>query len=268
MNLTSATFTPHAQSLLDAADKLGLGSARSAIAHLDFTHRHLGLAIGVFVVMWALSTKHHHTAALPPAALAGAGFLVSPLLGVVALCSAVGYRAATAGRGKFRQHPARFVAWGAVTFAALVAVYAWCAPAWWAAVTSGALAWTPRLLITLVALLLLSFAVRWFLHRHDRGYGQQDHKVPESERDPQRDANAVQTAQVLENYNNTCAIPNCGARKGMPGVTLQMDHIHPWACGGPTAVDNLQPLCQPHNGGKGTKSMDEYLAYLAAKGKL
>jgi len=268
MNLTATP--PHVRSLIDAASTSGLDPVRAFVAHLDFTHRHLGLAIGVaigvFVVLQVLRRKHHHIEHALTGALAGAGFLVAPLLGVVTLCSAIGYHAATAGRGGFRTR--RFIGWGAATFAALVAVYVWAAPAWWTATKAHASALAPRLLIALVALLLLSFAVRWFLHRHDHGLGPQNHQVPMEERDPQRDANAAQTLEVLENYDNTCAIPRCGARTGMPGVTLQMDHIHPWDSGGPTVVENLQPLCQPHNGGKGTKSMDEYLAYLAAKGRL
>lgn len=44
----------------------------------------------------------------------------------------------------------------------------------------------------------------------------------------------------------------CGASPAMSaGVVLHVDHIHPWARGGPTVADNLRTLCQSCNLGKG-----------------
>ena len=44
---------------------------------------------------------------------------------------------------------------------------------------------------------------------------------------------------------------HCGASPAKdPGVQLQIDHVVPWAEGGPTTLDNLQTLCTPCNLGK------------------
>ncbi len=72
-----------------------------------------------------------------------------------------------------------------------------------------------------------------------------------------RFATAAQAAQVLAAWNNKCAA--CGASGDAPGVSLEIDHIVPYAMGGPTEVNNLQPLCGPCNRAKGTLSMDQFL---------
>jgi hypothetical protein len=56
-------------------------------------------------------------------------------------------------------------------------------------------------------------------------------------------------ATVLLRDNCTCRM--CGASPARdPGVTLQVDHIKPWAKGGATALHNLQTLCSACNIGK------------------
>jgi hypothetical protein len=57
--------------------------------------------------------------------------------------------------------------------------------------------------------------------------------------------------QVLQKYGNKCAW--CGAYGGDKGVGLEMDHIKPFSKGGPSTIDNLQPLCGPCNKKKGNK---------------
>jgi HNH endonuclease len=57
--------------------------------------------------------------------------------------------------------------------------------------------------------------------------------------------------QVLQKYANKCAW--CGAYGGDKGVGLEMDHIQPFSKGGPSTIDNLQPLCGPCNKKKGNR---------------
>lgn len=55
--------------------------------------------------------------------------------------------------------------------------------------------------------------------------------------------------QVLKRDNFTCQ--KCGRKA--PEVKLEVDHILPWSCGGPTVLDNLQTLCEECNKGKSNK---------------
>jgi len=59
--------------------------------------------------------------------------------------------------------------------------------------------------------------------------------------------------QVIMRDKSTCQI--CGRKA--PKVELEVDHILPWACGGPTVVDNLQTLCKECNEGKSDKCFEE-----------
>jgi len=81
------------------------------------------------------------------------------------------------------------------------------------------------------------------------------------DRDKTRFATKEMATQVLARYGNSCA--NCGARGDSPGVALEMDHIIPYARGGPTTVSNLQPLCGPCNRAKSDMSMDEFMDWQA-----
>lgn len=58
--------------------------------------------------------------------------------------------------------------------------------------------------------------------------------------------------QVLARDNSTCQ--KCG--KKAPEVEVEVDHILPWACGGPTVIDNLQTLCRECNLGKSNKCFE------------
>ncbi|MET9220666.1 HNH endonuclease [Streptomyces sp. NPDC003300] len=53
-------------------------------------------------------------------------------------------------------------------------------------------------------------------------------------------------AEVFTVKGRFCAM--CGA--GPQDARLQIDHIVPRSWGGETELDNLEPLCQPHNNGK------------------
>lgn len=54
---------------------------------------------------------------------------------------------------------------------------------------------------------------------------------------------------VLQRDNFKCCA--CGASPAKdPAVTLQVDHIYPWAKGGETVLENLQTLCSKCNLGK------------------
>lgn len=55
---------------------------------------------------------------------------------------------------------------------------------------------------------------------------------------------------ILKRDNFRCV--TCGASPAISlGVVLHIDHIHPWARGGPTVADNLRTLCEACNLGKG-----------------
>jgi 5-methylcytosine-specific restriction endonuclease McrA len=58
--------------------------------------------------------------------------------------------------------------------------------------------------------------------------------------------------QVLIQDKSTCQ--RCG--KKAPNVELEIDHILPWDCGGPTVADNLQTLCTECNIGKSNKCFE------------
>lgn len=70
--------------------------------------------------------------------------------------------------------------------------------------------------------------------------------------DQQRFATPEMRAEVLQEHHNRCAY--CGADGNANGVALEMDHIIAWSKGGPTNVNNLQPLCGPCNKLKGSKT--------------
>ena len=64
------------------------------------------------------------------------------------------------------------------------------------------------------------------------------------------DDKAISTAlqaKVFETKGRYCAM--CGLTP-QDGIKLQIDHIIPRAWGGLTVLDNLEPLCAPHNHGK------------------
>ncbi len=51
--------------------------------------------------------------------------------------------------------------------------------------------------------------------------------------------------RVVDERFTECAHPGCRSR-----VLLQVDHVVAYEAGGPTVIDNLQPLCGPHNRAK------------------
>ena len=58
--------------------------------------------------------------------------------------------------------------------------------------------------------------------------------------------------KVLVRDHFRCAICGRSPAKDI-GVTLHVDHIHPWSKGGPTEIENLRVLCSDCNLGKGDK---------------
>ncbi|MFZ3083906.1 homing endonuclease associated repeat-containing protein [Rhodoferax ferrireducens] len=70
-----------------------------------------------------------------------------------------------------------------------------------------------------------------------------------SDRGP-RDIPLALRYYVLKRDSFRCV--TCGSSPAITrGVVLHIDHIHPWARGGATVVDNLRTLCLPCNLGKG-----------------
>lgn len=64
-----------------------------------------------------------------------------------------------------------------------------------------------------------------------------------------RDINLRMRFIVMQRDNFKCCA--CGASPAKdPSVELHIDHIHPWAKGGETTLDNLQTLCSKCNLGK------------------
>ena len=61
---------------------------------------------------------------------------------------------------------------------------------------------------------------------------------------------------VLRRDNFKCKI--CGKSPAIdPSISLEVDHIHPWAKGGETILENLQSLCSVCNRGKSDLNMTE-----------
>ena len=48
--------------------------------------------------------------------------------------------------------------------------------------------------------------------------------------------------QALEQRDRVCVVPGCGIASG-----LEIDHLVPFAKGGPTSIENLQRLCKHHH---------------------
>jgi hypothetical protein len=48
--------------------------------------------------------------------------------------------------------------------------------------------------------------------------------------------------QAIEQRDRVCVVPGCGIASG-----LEIDHLVPFAQGGPTSIDNLQRLCKHHH---------------------
>ena len=63
--------------------------------------------------------------------------------------------------------------------------------------------------------------------------------------------------KVKQTYKNTCL--SCGRKE--PDVKLTADHVKPITRGGANTIDNIQPLCQPCNSSKGTKTKDYRIDY-------
>lgn len=64
-----------------------------------------------------------------------------------------------------------------------------------------------------------------------------------------RDINLRLRFKVMTRDNFKCCI--CGRSPSTtPGLELVIDHIHPWAKGGESTMDNLQTLCMECNSGK------------------
>jgi len=71
--------------------------------------------------------------------------------------------------------------------------------------------------------------------------------------------------EVMEESTGFC--PYCGKHLGhvYDGSRMHLDHIVPLFLGGPNCRDNIEPICGTCNQGKGIKSKEEYLEYLARK---
>ena len=68
-------------------------------------------------------------------------------------------------------------------------------------------------------------------------------------RDPSDTREAITASlryKVMVHDKSTCQ--KCGRKA--PEVELEIDHILPWNCGGPTVIRNLQTLCKDCNIGK------------------
>jgi 5-methylcytosine-specific restriction endonuclease McrA len=68
-------------------------------------------------------------------------------------------------------------------------------------------------------------------------------------RNAEGDITAEEWQEIVKKYGPACLC--CGNIK-----PLTMDHIVPLDCGGPHAIDNVQPLCLSCNSSKGTKTID------------
>ncbi len=70
-----------------------------------------------------------------------------------------------------------------------------------------------------------------------------------------RDINLRTRFVIMQRDNFKCCA--CGASPAKdPTVTLHVDHIIPWSCGGETVMNNLQTYCSKCNLGKGNYMPD------------
>jgi hypothetical protein len=68
-------------------------------------------------------------------------------------------------------------------------------------------------------------------------------------------------AKVYAKTDGQCAY--CGL--GLSAEMFAIDHVHPRASGGNNAIENLMPACNPCNASKGSKSIEHYRLYVAAR---
>lgn len=83
------------------------------------------------------------------------------------------------------------------------------------------------------------------------------HAVSESMRRTRKRGNGgsytvAEWEELKAKYNYACLC--CGRRE--PEIHLHADHINPVALGGPSNIDNIQPLCKSCNSSKGKKFID------------
>ncbi len=93
--------------------------------------------------------------------------------------------------------------------------------------------------------------VRAFLRvvEAERATGAADSRVPQQPSRGPRDPSMRLKFLVMRRDHFSCR--HCGASPAKdPGVELQIDHVVPWAEGGPTTLENLQTLCTGCNLGK------------------
>jgi len=86
------------------------------------------------------------------------------------------------------------------------------------------------------------------------------HYVPRPEEEYEAYVDQHEWPQEMEDAvhilkGKTCIIKNCPHKN----ATITLDHILAWDNRGKTSVENLQPMCQPHNSSKGTKDFKEWL---------
>lgn len=68
-------------------------------------------------------------------------------------------------------------------------------------------------------------------------------------------------AKVYAKTEGRCAY--CGT--GLSAEMFAVDHVHPRVFGGNNAIENLMPSCNPCNTSKGSKSIESYRLYAAAR---
>lgn len=73
--------------------------------------------------------------------------------------------------------------------------------------------------------------------------------ISERKHKTNRDINLRMRFKIMQRDNFKCCI--CGRSPSTtPGLVLVIDHIHPWAKGGESTMENLQTLCMECNSGK------------------
>lgn len=156
------------------------------------------------------------------AALAAAGWFVSPVLGILGLSAGL---VVVARSGKKAHRSFRCLVAALLPPAAGAAMAEGFSPG-----STGPIGWIGRRPLLLagscVAIAIAGLALR---------------RAMRPELDPLRHATPEMRREVIDRDGNRCCY--CGANGNALGVQLALDHVVPWAKGGRTHPSNLQLLC-------------------------
>ena len=249
---------------------------RALLADIELTTPAIGLAIAVAIAMWLspLGRSNRDRRAVTTV-VAAAGVIVSPLVGVIGLAAAAGWRVAKGVHWANARRARSAGGVGAlVTVAAMVSAWMWVHPGTATLIAADVRVGIGRvapIAAALAAVALVVVAVYLIVGR--ARLTPQDASlvmpgtnglttVEEHLRDPRRDFTADEKARAHVAQDLACyfAYIGCTATQGSDprnSPTWEGDHIIPWSRGGRTIIANLAVTCHSCNSAKSDLPLEE-----------